>query len=182
MAAEYYETFYYNKIFYKRNNTFIQKGCIQLFKSDSKDNYDVTKDFCSNKCCSFELFCATGVKGILQRLERWPNRLAQLCRTCRQRPNRAVATWDLPRPLVTLEGKNGAGLALDQQPWSGRSWSRWVVDEVKHYSLNETKKQLGNPFTFRIESITVIISVSVISVVKSSSGHLRPLVYCSPRG
>ncbi len=36
-------------------NTFIQQGCIKLIKSESKDFYNVTKDYISNKCCSFEL-------------------------------------------------------------------------------------------------------------------------------
>jgi len=39
-----------------RNLHFIQLGHIQLFISDSKDIWDVTKDFYFNlnKCCSFE--------------------------------------------------------------------------------------------------------------------------------
>ena len=39
----------------KEINTFIQQGCIKSIKSDSKDIYNVTKDYISNKCCSFEL-------------------------------------------------------------------------------------------------------------------------------
>ncbi len=34
---------------------FIQQGCINLIKSDSKDIYNVKKRFYFNKCCSFEL-------------------------------------------------------------------------------------------------------------------------------
>ncbi len=85
MAAEYYETFYYNKIFYKEIILLFRKDAFNCSKVTVKTIMMLQKISVSNKCCSFELFCATGVKGILQRLERWPNRLAQLCRTCRQR-------------------------------------------------------------------------------------------------
>ncbi len=135
------------------------------------------KNSVSNKCCSFELFCAPGVKGILLRLERWPNRLAQLCRTCRQRLTAPWPTWDLPRTAVTLEGKMEQALHWLNNPGVDDHGVGGWQDEVKHYSLNMTKKQLGSPFTFRVESISVIISVSVISVVKSSSGHLRSLFF-----
>ncbi len=36
-------------------NTFIQQGCIKLIKSDSKDLYNATKVYISNKCCFFNL-------------------------------------------------------------------------------------------------------------------------------
>ncbi len=39
----------------KNNNTFIYQEHVKLLKSDSKDIYNVTKDFYLNKCCSFEL-------------------------------------------------------------------------------------------------------------------------------
>ncbi len=37
-------------------NTFINQGCIKLIKSESKDIYYVTKDFCFKYCCSLELY------------------------------------------------------------------------------------------------------------------------------
>ncbi len=39
------QKFVVSKIFFKDINTFIQQGCIKLIKSDSKDIYNVTKDF-----------------------------------------------------------------------------------------------------------------------------------------
>jgi len=36
-------------------NSFIHQGHIQLIKCVSRGNYNVTKDYSSNKCCSFEL-------------------------------------------------------------------------------------------------------------------------------
>jgi len=34
---------------YNNKNTFIQQGCVNLNKSDSKDIYNVTKHFCLKK-------------------------------------------------------------------------------------------------------------------------------------
>jgi len=39
----------------KEINTFIHQGIIQSIKSYSKDIYNVTQDYISDKCCSFEL-------------------------------------------------------------------------------------------------------------------------------
>jgi len=39
------QNFRVSKIFLKEINTFIQQGCIQFIKSDSKEMYNVTKDF-----------------------------------------------------------------------------------------------------------------------------------------
>jgi len=41
--------------FFNELNTFINQGRIKLIKIDSKGIYNLTKDFISNKCCSFEL-------------------------------------------------------------------------------------------------------------------------------
>ena len=40
---------------FERKLVLIQQGCIKSIKNDSKDIYNVTKDYISNKCCSFEL-------------------------------------------------------------------------------------------------------------------------------
>ncbi len=91
--------------------------------------------------------------------------------------NRAVANMRPAKTAVTLEGKMEQALHWLNNPGVDDHGVGGWQDEVKHYSLNMTKKQLGSPFTFRVESISVIISVSVISVVKSSSGHLRSLFF-----
>jgi len=39
----------------KEVNSLIQQGCIKLIKCDSKDIYNVTKDYISNKSCPFPL-------------------------------------------------------------------------------------------------------------------------------
>ncbi len=41
--------------FLKEMNTFLQQGCIKFIESNSKDIYNVTKIYISNKRCSFEL-------------------------------------------------------------------------------------------------------------------------------
>ncbi len=43
------------RLFLKEINAFIQQGCIKMFESDSKDIYNIRKDYFSSKCCSFEL-------------------------------------------------------------------------------------------------------------------------------
>lgn len=85
------------------------------------------------------------------------------------------------KAAVTLEGKMEQALRWINNPGVDDHGVGGWHDEVKHYLLNQTKNkknQLGNPFTFRIESkpfcghVAVMISGFVISVMGIQCGKI----------